>query len=172
MSEIHVDEGNLSLSDSDDNSIWVTQSSFDNVNTQDVEDAVSYFDNIVELPGHGGKVVNCENLNKHEVEIKEWAEGESVQLRDFSSDIDNGYDVSTQPPYVMTRKFDRKKFIVGEGSVQDNLSFSQRFSDAVRKYEEANPLPPMYDESTIGEDMKRFGHVVSDDTLHDIKFKW
>ena len=44
-SEYPFDEKNLSFSDDDASSLFITQSTFSNVNTQQVSNAVDFFDN-------------------------------------------------------------------------------------------------------------------------------
>ena len=43
MSDFPVDKGNLSFSDNECSSLFITQSSFNSISTQDLDDAVDFF---------------------------------------------------------------------------------------------------------------------------------
>ena len=79
-----------------------------------------------------------------------------MQYFNFSNDVDNGYEVSTQEPFILTRHSDGKKFVVGPGDKHDGISPS---SGSV---ENESSTKPLYDEKTVGSDLARFGEAVGD----------
>ena len=76
------------------------------------------------------------------IENEDWGEHNNVQYFDFSSDVDNGYSVSTQEPFVLTCHHDGAKFVVGDKSLNE-------MSDEAKRYGENHTLPPVYDEKSV-----------------------
>ena len=97
MAECPVDENNLSFSDDEYNSLFITQNSFRDVNTQDVVDAVDYFDTFGNFSSGDSPNVQKQDLdNVLDVQEYDWREHRDVQYFDFTGDHDNGCEVSTQ----------------------------------------------------------------------------
>ena len=162
-----VDEHNLSFSDEEAARLFITQSTFHNIDTQEAYSAADFFDNLsVDMQfGESLEVQNHDLANiAASIENEDWREHNDVQYFDFSSDVDNGYSVSTQEPFVLTRHHDGAKFVVGDKSLND-------MSDEAKRYGENHALPPVYDEQSVETDLKRFGQPVNDDELDANKRK-
>ena len=110
MSDFPVDEGNLSFSDDECSSLFITQSSFNSISTQDVDDAVDFFgvtdmsfsENDLKVTGH---------LSVLSQESEEMCE----HMFNFTpSETDNSWPVDNDcAPFKVTRNADGKHFTVG-----------------------------------------------------------
>ena len=146
-----IDSENLSFSD-EESSIFLTQSSFRDVSTQDLSDAIELFGE--EINVNEQLVVEDQDLN-NVVSIQEVDEEEMcAKVFDFSDEVDNGWSVSTQnDPHVVTRNRDGKQFLVGDSDhASDGMS-------SASQYEDLHVLPNMSKELEQG--LKRFSTVVS-----------
>ena len=158
-----VDENNLSFSDDDVSSLFITQSTFHDISTQVVSEAVDFLDGLSgELST--GEVTNV--MNKDSGELSEdWCDHKSVQYFDFSHDVDNGYEVSTQELFILTCHYDGKQFVVNSKNELDvhdcdDGKLSGNVTGDVK-----------YDDSNIESDLKHFGDAVDQDTLDSIQCK-
>ena len=92
--------------------MFLTQNSFNNVNTQDVEQAVVYFGDFSEF--------FCNEVVQEEIVKTLQLSPTSEKMCDkvfncCGDEVDNGWSVSTQDsPIVVTRNSDGKQFTVGE----------------------------------------------------------
>ena len=155
MSEFPVDAKNLSFSDDDEyNDLFITQSTFSEVSTQQEQDALEYIgklsdDKVGEMVGS-----ECGQLSQKSEEM-------CSKVYDFSEDHDNGWSVSTQNnPIIVTRNSDGEKFTVGDDKSSDC---------AVIDCEEKSVLPNINKE--LDKDLKRFNSIVTAYELEDSKFK-
>ena len=111
MSDFPVDELNLSFSGDEYENLFITQSSFNNVTTQDVSDAVEYFNDLGEVSFGDSTNVESGDLSK----LSPKTERMCGKVFDFSDDVDNSWSVSTQDfPIVVTRNSDGKQFLFGD----------------------------------------------------------
>ena len=89
-SDFPVDGNNLSFSDEEDNSIFIMQSTFLDVNTQQVDDAIDFFSGDLAI----SKSLDVQDkdlnniLDEHDDEMCE-------KVFDFLEDTDNGWSVSS-----------------------------------------------------------------------------
>ena len=95
-SNFPVNELNVSFSDEDVSSLFITQSTFRDVDTQEVNEAADFFDNfemmyLLMIVGMLRKVI----LYNLVIVPEDWRDHKSVQYFNFSNDVDNGYEVST-----------------------------------------------------------------------------
>ena len=150
MAEFPVDENNLSFSDDEYQNLFITQSSFKNVSTQEVEDTVGYFDSLGDVSLSDNNSVRDE-LNKLSPKTEEMCR----KVFDFSEDVDNGWSVSTQDAnFLVTRNYDGQSFMVGGDTKHDE-------SDG------KNDVIIVNDE--LEKDLKRFNSIVSDEDLDNSK---
>ena len=164
-SNFPVDENNLSFSDDDASSLFITQSTFRDINTQEVSDAVEFFDNITGDMSCGDNS-NVQKDDLADITIPEdWRDHKSVHYFDFSNDIDNGYDVSSQEPYVLTRHYDGKKFVVGDSSSCE----IDKADDSTVDGNVRQAVP--YDVERISGDLKCFGDAIKDEELEAVRHK-
>ena len=96
---------------------------------------------------------------------EDWREHKSVQFFDFCDQLDNGYEVSSQEPFVLTQHYDGKKFVVGDGIAHDKIDSDVKIDS--NKDENI----PKYNEETVEADLKCFGQVVDDTELDVIRRK-
>ena len=117
MADFPVDEKNLSFSDDDEyQNLFIMQSSFKNVTTQEVEDAVGYFDGLGDVSLSDNNLVTDE-LNK----LSPKTERMCHKVFDFSEDVDNSWSVSTQDAnFLVTHNYDGQSFIIGGDSKHDD----------------------------------------------------
>ena len=132
-SDFPIDKANLSFSgDQDATSLFITQSSFHNVDTLVVDNAAEYFEGLGDFKFGDESDQKAIELNSDMA--KEVSQDEMCnQIFDFSDYVDNGYTVSTQDnPFIVTMKSDRKQFKVGKKSVRCvNSRFIQCFATYV-----------------------------------------
>ena len=170
MADCPVDEQNLSFSDDDYNSLFITQSSFRDVKTQDVVEAVDFMDSLGEFSvGDNSNVEKCDIADVSNVEEFDWCEHEDVQYFDFSGDVDNGYDVSTQDQgYILKSHSDGSEIFVYDSTVHSDGNFT---GDTLKLDVISDVESTMYDPGTIGSDLKHFGPAVSEQKLDQNKSK-
>ena len=160
-----VDEGNLSFSDEDGSELFITQSTFRDISVEKNDENDDFFESV------SGDVSSGDNPNVQQQDLanlvvpEDWHEHKSLQFFDFSDQLDNGYEVSTQEPFVLTRHYDGKKFVVGDGIAHDKV-----VSD-VKSDSNKDEKIPKYNEETVEADLKRFGQVVDDNELDMIRRK-
>ena len=150
-----VDVANLSFSDDEAMaSLFITQSTFNSVTTQQVNDAVDFLDGLGDV-----SVGDTNNGQLNRVSEEEKQDEMCEKIFDFSDDYDNGYRVSTQDdPILVTRKSDGKVFTVGDSKA----TVAEHIIDI------NSALPANYDAE---KDLKRFKSIVSDEELCAIKNK-
>ena len=152
-----VNESNLSFSDDDANALFITQSSFSDVKTQDVEEAVNFL-------GGLGDVSFGEIEDKSVIDVtvlSQKSEEMCEKIFDFAEDEDNCWSVSIQEnPIIVTRNSDGKTFAVGPDGTKNNVC---------QEYENNSVLPPISRE--LERDLKRFTTVVTAAELDESKNK-
>ena len=79
---------------------------------------------------------------------EDWHEHKSVQFFDFSNDVDNGYTVSMQEPFILTHHSDGKKFHVGEGCALNELT------DEGQSVSKVKDKSGSYDVKSVSSDLK------------------
>ena len=153
-----VNESNLSFSDDDGNALFITQSSFSDVKTQDVEEAVNFLSGI-------GNVSFGEIEDKSAIDVNvllQRSEEMCEKIFDFAEDEDNGWSVSTQEnPILVTRNSDGKAFTLGPDGTKNDLC---------QEYEDKSVLLPLSRE--LERDLKCFSTVVTAAELDQSKNKW
>ena len=154
-----VDELNLSFSGDEGENLFIMQSTFRNVSTQEVESAADFFLDMGDIIASDTNDAEKRDLNKLAMEAQsEMCE----QIFDFEGDTDNGWSVSTQSnPHIVTRHSDGKQFLVGdEHSQKSQLDANVNVNVQQVKSDEMEA------------DLKRFSTVVSRDELELSKHKW
>ena len=110
-----MDEGNLSFSgDEDAANLFITQSSFNSVSTQDVNDALDFFADENDFSFGDDSVKIAEEMSK----LSQNSEEMCGRIFDFTGEQhDNGWSVANDlAPFHVTRKSDGQQFIVGKKS--------------------------------------------------------
>ena len=153
----------LSFSDEDCSSLFITQSSFREINTQDAFVAADYLDTL-------GNVSSGDSPKLDNDGLTDWCEHKDVQYFDFTGgEVDNGYDVCTQNEgFVLKSHEDGSVFFVGNC---DNTSTGDITKSDIGNSTIVDGIPPMYDSALIGDDLKCFGNAVSEEKLDENKFK-
>ena len=110
MSDFPVDEGNLSFSVHEYSSLFITQSSFNSISTQDLDDAVDFFGVADMSFGENDSRVTGD-LSVLYQESEEMC----GRVFDFTSgETDNSWSVDNNcAPFKVTRNADGKQFTVG-----------------------------------------------------------
>ena len=159
-SNFPVDCGNLSFSDNDEDasSLFITQSTFRDINTQDVNEAAEFFDGLGDVSLSEVTESERNDLEKLSEEVAKQKQDEMCsRIFDFSDDIDNGYTVSTQDnPIIVTRKSDGMQVVVPANKSKGTEPCSGK--------DEAVKFCPQ-------EDLNRFKTIVSDSDIDAIKTK-
>ena len=152
-SNFPVNELNVSFSDEDVSSLFITQSTFRDVDTQEVNEAADFFDNfemmyLLVIVGMLRKVIWIT-----------WSlflrTGETIS-QCSTSIFPMMLIMAMRYQHILTRHSDGKKFVVGPGDKHDGISPS---SGSV---ENESSTKPLYDEKTVGSDLARFGEAVGD----------
>ena len=149
-----VNDLNLSFSgEESDGGMYLTQNSFSNVNTQDVNNAVEYFNDFDEMKFD----------DKSGIKVDEVSEDAMCSaVFDFSEEHDNGWTVSTQDnPTIVTRNSDGQQFVIGDNEKVTSVEES--------KFHLNDVLPPIHGD--LDEDLKRFSSIVTAVELDDSKRK-
>ena len=112
-----VDDLNLSFSGDKGKNLFITQSTFRDVTTQEADDAADFFMDFGDIIVSDTNECERRDLEKLAVE----AQNDMCQkIFDFSNDVDNGWKVSTQEnPIIVTRKSDGEQFVVGSSGTSD-----------------------------------------------------
>ena len=160
-SDFPVDCGNLSFSDNDNDaaSLFITQSTFKDVSTQDVNDATDYIEGLgnvtlSEISGNEDK--DIQKLAK-ELQAAEHQDAMCSHIFDFSNDVDNGYIVSTHDdPIIVTRKSDGKKIVVPKSG--DSCDKSLAKVESISNFD-------------VELDIQCFKSIVSDEDLDGMELK-
>ena len=170
MDKFPVDENNLSFSDDDGDSLFITQSTFRNIDTQVVADAVDYFDTLGNAAvGDSPNVQNVDVNGIVNVEEFDWCDHKDVQYFNFDGQIDNGYEVNTQDDgYLVKSHADGNEIFIADSA---NSSDGYSTKPPELSSEILHGQPSTYDVSTVGCDLKRFGEAVSEEKLDENKFK-
>ena len=94
MDKFPVDENNLSFSDDDGDSLFITQSSFRDIDTQVAVDAADYFDTLGNVSVGDSPKVQMDELNGI-LNVQEfvWHEHKDMQYFDFTDQVDNGFNI-------------------------------------------------------------------------------
>ena len=156
--ECLVNELNLSFSGDEYDSMFITQSTFRDISTQDVEDADDFFSDLGEVVVTEHSAMERQDfenaVRSNQDEMCEW-------IFDFKSDVDNGLSVSTQEdPIIVTRHSDGEKFEIGASKESDRNS--SKFDNDGSK---------QVGNKQMDVDLKRFSSVVSDAELDRSKYK-
>ena len=151
MEKFPVDDLNLSFSgDEEASQLFLTQSSFSEVSTQQVDDAISFLESL----DNGFPQENAISLSPHAVEMTE---------REFnfrSGDADNGWSVTgDEAPFKVTRHSDGEVFVVGQ----------EKEKSVEEAYEEIQVIPPINRE--LESHLKRFSSIVTAADLDASKYK-
>ena len=162
-SNFPIDDGNLSFSgDEFEGGLFLTQSTFSDVNTQKVEDAVDFLGGLEDV-----ELSELSQGGKEEVESAVIVDGNDPMCEkvfDFGEEVDNGWTVSTQnDPIIVTRNHDGKKFVVDTSDTKHDEGVK------MPTFEEMNPLPAISRE--LEADLKRFKSVVKAVDLENSKNK-
>ena len=171
MADCPVDENNLSFSDDEYDSMFLTQSTFRDVKTQDVVEAVEFMDNLGNFScGDSPKVQQRDLEHVEDVQEFDWREHKDVQFFDFSNEVDNGCNVtSLKQGFIVKSHLDGSEIFVGDTSSKENCDSVGASS---KESEVLHCTPLSYDVGTIGNDLKRFGPAVSEQKLDETKSKW
>ena len=156
MSDFPVDKGNLSFSDDECSSLFITQSSFNSISTQDVDDAVDFF-GVADM-SFGG---NDSKITGELSVLSQKSEEMCGCVFDFmSGETDNSWSVDNDcAPFKVTRNADGKQFTVGSNvSGNENIA-----SDGIGNVTEVS--------DQLEHDMKRFISIVSASELDKSKRK-
>ena len=111
MDVFPVDEGNLSFSFEDDDKLFLTQSSFSDVSTQDVEHAVDFLGGLED-----SSLAEVTSNEVKEVEqLSQKSEEMCGRVFDFTEgEVDNGWSVASQSSQLVAiRHSDGKEVVVG-----------------------------------------------------------
>ena len=106
-------------SDEDASQLFITQSSFREVETQEAEEAVDFFEGLGDVSVSDSSILTARDLAKlhsYNVDQNEMCS----KIFDFSEGpLNNGWTVQSQDnaddPFIVTRNNDGKQFVVGEG---------------------------------------------------------
>ena len=124
MADFPVDQLNLSFSEGECKNLFITQSTFRDINAQDVEDALEYFKDFSDVSFGELKGQEAIDLTKMSQESNDMCD----KIFDFSDDHDNGWSVlNDNVPFIVTRKSDGKVFTVArdEKPSVDNVTIGQ-----------------------------------------------
>ena len=168
MRDCPVDKGNLSFSDDEVNALFITQSSCNNVDTQDVVEAVSYLETLGSVSvSDSSKVQNKDFVDINVEDEVDWHEHKDVQYVDFTGDIDIGCEVSSQKSetFLVTRHRDGQQFFVGDSHATESSESTGNQST------DLNDSGHDHDPQQVGSDLKRFGSAISDEKIEETKFK-
>ena len=109
MSDFPVDEGNLSFSDDECSSLFITQSSFNSISTVDVDDAVDFF-GVADMSFGENDLKVAGDLSVLSQESEEMC-GHVFNF--MSGETNNSWSVDNNcAPFKVTRNADGKQFTV------------------------------------------------------------
>ena len=122
MADCPVDANNLSFSDDEYSSLFITQSTFCAVDTQDVVEAVDFLDNLGNFSS--GDSPKSEQHGEEHVQLVleyDWREHKDIQYFNFCGDVDNGCDVTTSDTgYIVKSPADGSEIFVFDKDVKQN----------------------------------------------------
>ena len=158
MADFRVDEANLSFSgDEDASSLFITQSSFSNISTQEVDEAVDFFGGLENVSFDDKNDDKTGNVDTELASLSQKSEEMCRRVFDFTSgEKDNSWSVQNDvAPFIVTRNCDGQEFTVGnnEINVTDGQDHSYDVSDELKQ------------------DMKCFSNIVSPGELDQSKRK-
>ena len=125
-----IGSGNLSFSDDDyEHEIFISQSTFSNVTTQEATEAAEYFDLFGDMLSPATSGVEQNDLLNIGNEISQ--EDMCSKVFDFLNDHDNGWSVSSQKnPFIVTRNSDGKQFVIGHGVDECSIKRSEQVKNS------------------------------------------
>ena len=147
----------ISSGEEEASQLFITQNSFREPDTQDLDNAVDYLGGLDDFNFSDTHVLNASDLAKvNDMNVNQFEMCEKIF--DFTEGgMNNGWTVQTQEasedPFVVTRNSDGQQFVVGEGfcEVIPEMKTDLKKDD--------RPSVPI---SLSQEDLKRFGNVVTD----------
>ena len=155
----------MSFSDDDYGDMFITQSSFSNVDTQGVCDAVEYLEGIGTFNVSDNSASEQRDMQQFSDEVQN---SMCKKIFDFSEDVDNGWSVSTQnDPIIVTRNRDGKQFVINgaDDTSAEQHKVNEEIDENLSKSQEN-----VFDKE-IEADMKRFSSIVGATELDESKRK-
>ena len=111
MGDYPTDQLNLSFSGDECENLFVTESTFHEVNNQDVEDAVKYLNDFTDMSFGDCKALETIDLTN----LSQESGSLCGKIFDFTDDHDNSWSVLNEnAPFIVSRNSDGKVFTVLE----------------------------------------------------------